>query len=170
MTIYERAADSRARARSAGISVPATDDPYRRRLRAALTRDIATLLAIPAGHVVVSDDPIRAYSAIPGPLITVYDPDDADTILWFIPETGYTGTGGGAYLLLGACSGCAGDVRARGNVPVMTISGLADLDQDEHLRCQTDLPPAVPVEFYDDPAHAPDCPLRSPHPAHNTQE
>ncbi|MBV9919514.1 MAG: hypothetical protein JOY78_01480 [Pseudonocardia sp.] len=122
---------------SRGPSGPDIDDPYRRRLYAALTRDIATLLAIPAGHVVVGDDPIRAYSGISAASITVYDPDDADTTLRFVPETGYTGTGGGAYLLLGACPGCAGDAHSPADFPVMTISGLADLDHEEHLRDRT---------------------------------
>ena len=59
MTIRERAAAVLVRAREAGIAVPATEPPYRQRLRAALARDIATLLAVPAGHIVVSDDLLR---------------------------------------------------------------------------------------------------------------
>jgi hypothetical protein len=44
---------------------------------------------------------------------------------------------------------------------MVAISGLADLGNYQHcLRLSLD-PPAVPVEFFDDPAHAPDCPLRS---------
>jgi hypothetical protein len=66
MDIRERAAAALVRARAAGIAVPATDPPHRQRLRAALTRDIAALLALPAGHVVVDDDPIRTYGAFPG--------------------------------------------------------------------------------------------------------
>jgi hypothetical protein len=66
MDIRERAAAALVRAREAGIPVPATDPPNRQRLRAALTRDIAALLALPAGHVVVDDDPIRTYGAFPG--------------------------------------------------------------------------------------------------------
>jgi hypothetical protein len=49
-----------------------------------------------------------------------------------------------------------------GTAPVVAISGLADLGHYQHrLRLHLD-PPAPPVEFFDDPAHAPDCPLRSP--------
>ena len=114
MNIRERAAAALVRAREAGIPVPATDPPHRRRLRAALTRDVATLLAVPATHVVVGDDPIRSYGGVPGQLITVEDPDDPDVVLRFLPETGNTGTGGGAYLLLDACPGCSGDPRSTG--------------------------------------------------------
>ena len=54
MSIRERAAAALVRAREAAIAVPATDPPHRRRLRAALTRDIATLLAVPADHILVA--------------------------------------------------------------------------------------------------------------------
>jgi hypothetical protein len=160
MTIRERAAAALVRAREAGIPVPATDPPHRQRLRAALSRDVAALLALPPGHVVVGDDPIRAYRGVSGQLITVEDPDDPEIVLCFLPETGNIGTGGGAYLLLDACPGCSGDPRSQGNVPVVAISGLADLGHYQHcLRLNLD-PPPVPVEFIDDPAHAPDCALR----------
>ena len=50
------------------------------------------------------------------------------------------------------------------------ISGLADLGHYQHcLRLHLD-PPPVPVEFFDDPAHAPDCPLRSPTTEHDEPE
>ncbi len=161
MTIRERAAAALVRAREAGIAVPATEPPYRQRLRAALARDIATLLAVPAGHIVVSDDLLRARGGVPGQLITVQELDAPHDGLRFIPETGNTGTGGGAYLLLDACPGCSGYPRTRGDVPMVAIAGLADLGHYQHcLRLNLD-PPAVPVEFFDDPAHAPDCPLRS---------
>jgi hypothetical protein len=86
------------------------------------------------------------------------------------PETGNTGVGGGAYLLLDACPGCGGGPHARGDVPMAAITGLAHLGNYQHtLRLHLD-PPPVPVEFFDDPAHAPDCPLRSPITApHNTE-
>ena len=143
------------------VRVPATDPPHRRRLRAALTRDLAALLAVPASHVVVGDDPIRVYGSVGGLVIAVEDPDDPDIVLRFLPETGNTGTGGGAYLLLDACLGCSGDPASRGEVPVAAITGLADLGLYHHcLRLNLD-PPPVPVEFFDDPAHAPDCRLRS---------
>jgi hypothetical protein len=101
-----------------------------------------------------------AYGGTPGLLITVEDPDEPDIVLRLVPETGNTGTGGGAYLLLDACPGCSGDPRSRGDVPVVAISGLADLGHYQHcLRLNLDAPP-VPVEFIDDPAHAPDCALR----------
>ena len=147
------------RAREAGILVPAPDPPHRQRLRAALTRDIAVLLAVPANHVLVSDDPIRTYGGVPGQLITVEDPGDPAVVLRFLPETGNIGTGGGAYLLLDACPGCSGDPHS-GDVPVMAITGLADLGHYQHcLRLHLD-PPPVPVEFFDDPAHASGCPRR----------
>jgi hypothetical protein len=160
MDIRERAAGALVRAREAGLPVPATDPPYRQRLRAALTRDIATLLAVPATHVVVRDDPIRTYGDLPAPLITVHDPDDPEVVLCLLPETGDTGIGGGAYLLLDACPGCGVDPQS-GQVPVATIYGLADLGYYQHCRRLHLAPPALPGEFFDDPAHTPDCPLRS---------
>jgi hypothetical protein len=161
MDIRERAAAALVRAREAGIPVPATDPPHRQRLRAALTRDIATLLAVPTGHVVVIDDPIRSFAGVPAPLILVQDPADPEVVLRFLPETGNTGTGGGAYLLLDACPGCSGDPHS-GDVPVAAISGLADLGNYQHAaRLHLGSPP-VPVEFFDDSAHTPACSLRSP--------
>jgi hypothetical protein len=161
-SIRERAAAALVRAREAGIPVPAADPPHRRRLRAALARDIATLLAVPAGQVMGGDDLIRTFGGVPGQLITVDDADDPHGGLRFIPETANTGTGGGAYLLLDACPGCSGSSGVRGEVPVVAISDLADLGNYQHaLRLNLD-PPPVPVEFFADPAHAPDCPLRTP--------
>jgi hypothetical protein len=99
----------------------------------------------------------------------VEDPDDPDIVVRLVPETGNTGTGGGAYLLLDACPGCSGDPRSKGTVPVVAITGLADLGHYQHcLRLNLD-PPPVPLEFIDDPAHAPDCPLRSPTTEHESQ-
>ena len=109
-------------------AVPATEPPYRQRLRAALARDLATLLAVPAGHIVGSDDLLRVRGGVPGQLITVEDPDDPHDGPRFIPETGNTGTGGGAYPLLDAYPGCSGYPRTRGDVPMVAITGLADLD------------------------------------------
>jgi hypothetical protein len=169
MSIRERAAAALVRAREAGIPIPATNPPQRRRLRAALARDIATLLAVPAGQVMVGDDLLRTYGGVPGQLITVDDADDPHGGLRFIPETGNTGIGGGAYLLLDACPGCSGSLGARGEVPVVAISGLADLGNYQHaLRLNLD-PPPVPVEFFHDAAHAPDCPLRTPTTEHDTE-
>jgi hypothetical protein len=170
MSIRERAAAALVRAREAAIAVPANDPPHRQRLRAALARDIATLLAVPAGHILVGDDPLRSYGGVPRQLITVDDPDDPYGGLGFIPETGNTGVGGGAYLLLDTCPGCGDDPHARGEVPMVAITGLADLGNYHHaLRLHLD-PPPVPAEFFDDPAHTPDCPLRSPTTApHNTE-
>ena len=100
-----------------------------------------------------------AYGGVPGQLIAVADPGDPEVVLRFLPETGNTGLGGGASLLLDACPGCGSDPRS-GKVPVAAISGLAELGHYQHsLRLGLD-PPPVPVEFFDDPAHAPDCPLR----------
>jgi len=59
-------------------------------------------------------------------------------------------------------AGSSGEPRNSGDVPVVAITGLADLGHYQHcLRLHLD-PPPVPIEFFDDPAHAPDCPLRSP--------
>ena len=86
------------------------------------------------------------------------DPGDPAVVLRFLPETGNIGTGGGAYLLLDACPGCGGDPHS-GDVPVMAITALADLGHYQHcLRLHLD--PPVPVEFFDDPAHASGCPRR----------
>jgi hypothetical protein len=169
MTIRERAAAALVRASQAGMPVPGTDPPHRRRLRAALARDIATLLALPTTHLVVGDDPIRSYGGAPGQLITVQDPEDPGVVLRFLPETGNTGTGGGAYLLLDNCPACNTDPHSTGQVPMVAITGLADLGHYQHcLRLNLE-PPPVPVEFFDDPAHAPDCPLRSPTREHGTE-
>jgi hypothetical protein len=170
VSIRKRAAAALVRAREAGISTPATDPPHRQRLRAALTRDLATLLAVPADHILVDDDPLRFYGSVPGLLITIDDPDDPEGRLRFIPETGNIGVGGGAYLLLDACPGCDGDLHARGEVPMVAISGLADLGHYQHARRLHLDPPPVPVESFDDPAHAPDCPFRSPRTGHPDTE
>jgi hypothetical protein len=170
MSIRERAAAALVRAREAAIPVPANDPPHRQRLRAALTRDIATLLAVPADHILVGDDPLRSYGGVPGQLIAVEDPDDPDGGLRLIPETGNAGVGGGAYLLLDTCPGCGTGPHARGEVPMVAITGLADLGNYQHAQRLHLDPPPVPVEFFDDPAHAPDCSLRSPTTApHNTE-
>ena len=97
------------------------------------------------------------------------DPEDPYGGVRFIPETGNTGSGGGDYLLLDACPGCSGSPGARGEVPMAAISGLADLGNYQHaLRLDLDRPP-VPVEFFHDPAHAPDCPLRTATTEHDTE-
>jgi len=110
----------------------------------------------------VTDDPDREYGSMPGQLIIVQDPDDPTVLLRFIPEPGNTGTGGGAYLLLTACPGCSRPDYVR-EVPTLSVACLADLG-DRSLA-----PSAVgvelnleqtPVEFFDDPAHRPSCPLR----------
>jgi hypothetical protein len=44
----------------------------------------------------------------------------------------------------------------------VAITGLADLGNYQHALWLRLEPPPVPVEFFDDPAHAPDCFLRSP--------
>ena len=89
--------------------------------------------------------------------------------LRLIPETGNAGVGGGAYLLLDTCPGCGTGPHARGEVPMVAITGLADLGNYQHAQRLHLDPPPVPVEFFDDPAHAPDCPLRSPTTPHNTE-
>ena len=120
--------------------------------------------------MLVTDDPTRTYGGIPGQLITVHDPDEsadseeldgAASVLRFIPETGNTGTGGGAYLLLEACPGCSTpDIRHE--VPTQVVTVLADLARYPRTppggRTEPD-PDQVPIEFYGDPGHAADCPL-----------
>jgi hypothetical protein len=66
MTIHERAAVALARARAAGAPASLVDTAHQRRLRAAMIRDVATLLAVPPEQVLVTDDPVRAYAACPG--------------------------------------------------------------------------------------------------------
>ena len=164
MTIHERAVAALGRARAAAVPPTAIDTAFQRRLRAALTRDLVALLGVAPEHIVVADDPARSYGAMPGQLVTVHDPDDPTVVLRFIPEPGNTGTGGGAYLLLGACPGCS-DLDTLRDVPILSIATLADLGHArDPLRGprpgdQAELD-RVPVEFFDDPAHTPDCPLR----------
>jgi len=175
MTLRQQAATALAHARAAGVPVPDTDTAHLRRLRAALAREVAVMLGVPPTSVVVTDDPRRSYSGFPGQLIIVHDPDDPATVLRFIPETGNTGSGGGAYLLLDPCPGCSTDQQPH-EVPMMSIAGLADLGiyqqrapsfsaaevvaaevvVAESSAAQLD----VPIEFFDDPGHAPQCPLR----------
>jgi hypothetical protein len=132
-----------------------------------MTRDVTALLGIAPEDVLVTDDPIRTYGGMPGQLITVHDPAESEglrvaaRVLRFIPETGNTGTGGGAYLLLDACPGCSTpDVRHE--VPAQVVMVLADLAR-HHTPVGGPMEPdpdQVPIEFYGDPGHAPDCPLR----------
>jgi hypothetical protein len=162
MTIHERAAVALARARAAGIPTSLVDTAHQRRLRAAMIRDVAALLGVPPEHVLVTDDPVRAYGSMPGQLVTVQDPDDPTVQLRFIPEPGNTGTGGGAYLLLTPCPGCSLPDAVR-EVPTMSVASLADLGDAlvaspaGGLKDELD---QVPVEFFDDPGHTLSCPLR----------
>jgi hypothetical protein len=169
MTLRQQAATALAHAQAAGVPVPDTDTAHLRRLRAALAREAAVMLGVIPTSVVVTDDPQRSYSGFPGQLITVHDPDDPATVLRFIPETGNTGSGGGAYLLLDLCPGCSTD-RQTGEVPMMSIAGLADLGlYQQRTRSPVlggpatsvdGVRPEVPIEFFDDPGHDPHCPLR----------
>jgi hypothetical protein len=45
-----------------------------------MTRDVVAMLGVPPEHVLVTDDPARAYTGMPGQLITVRDPDDPDNL------------------------------------------------------------------------------------------
>jgi hypothetical protein len=166
MTITGDAAVALARARATGTPVlAATDSAHLARVRAAVARDIGAMLGVAPTHIVVTADPLRGYGGYPGHLITVYDPDDDTTVWQFIPETATLASAGGAYLLLGACPGCASDR----HVPIATIHGLADLglhlERVHPTPQERDDPDAVddgsdvPVEFFDDPGHQPDCPL-----------
>jgi len=169
MTIHGRADAALTRARHAGMAIPPAT-AHQGRLRAAMIRDVAALLGIPPEYIVVTDDPARSYGSMPGQLITVHDPDVPDNpaaVMRFIPEPGNTGYGGGAYLLLAPCPGCSnlarrGGPEPLGEVPTVSVAVLADLsgaltspDSDEGFD-----PERVPVEFFDDPGHALDCPLR----------
>lgn len=132
-----------------------------------MIRDVAALLGVAPEYVVVTDDPARGYGGMPWQLITVHDPD-ATAVLRFIPEPGNTGYGGGAYLLLGPCPGCSsdaecGDPATVGDVPTVSVAILADLGRSALTPHHGDGGPhtgEVPVEFFDDPGHALDCPLR----------
>jgi hypothetical protein len=167
MTIRERADAALARARDAGVAMPAAT-AHQGRLRAAMIRDVAALLGLPPEYIVVTDDP--AYGGVPGQLITVHDPDDPDNPaaeLRFIPELGNTGVGGGAYLLLAPCPACnsgprGGNPALVGDVPIVSVAILADLSRGLTSWCGDEAPDPeqVPVEFFDDPGHARDCPLR----------
>ena len=49
------------------------------------------------------------------------------------------------------------------DVPILSVASLADLGSafgSPPNDSQNDEPDQVPVEFFDDPQHAPDCPLR----------
>ena len=69
MTIHERAAVALARARAAGAAASLVDTAHQRRLRAAMIRDVAALLGVSPEHVLVTDDPVRAYGSMPGQLM-----------------------------------------------------------------------------------------------------
>jgi hypothetical protein len=166
MTIKQQAATALAHAQAAGVPMPEVGTAHLRRLRAALAREVTVMLGVPPTNVVVTDDPRRSYGGYPGQLIIVHDPDDPATVLRFIPETGNTGIGGGAYLLLDSCPGCSTE-RESHEVPMMSIAGLADLGlYQQHARSLTPdgltADPLLenPIEFFDDPGHASACPLR----------
>lgn len=166
MTIKQQAATALARAQAAGVPMPDADTAHLRRLRAALAREVTVMLGIPPTNVVVTDDPRRSYSGFPGQLIIVDDPDDPAMVLRLIPETGNTGAGGGAYLLLDSCPGCSTG-RESHEVPMMSIAGLADLglyQQQAHSLTADGFTADTlldnPIEFFDDPGHASGCPLR----------
>ena len=127
-----------------------------------MSRDVAALLGVAPEQIVVTDDPDRAYGSMRGQLIIVQDPDEPTVLLRFIPEPGNIGAGGGAYFLLTACPGCSRPDAVR-EVPTLSVASLADLGRAlaDSLACYP-MPvlDRVPVEFFDDPGHAPDCPLR----------
>ena len=161
MTIHERAAVALARARAAGAPASLVDTAHQRRLRAAMIRDVATLLAVPPEQVLVTDDPVRAYGSMPGQLITVQDPDDPTVLLRFIPEPGNTGTGAAPI----SCSpparravGSTGSVRYRPCRSRVLPTSARELPQPTAAAGTS--PIRYAVEFFDDPQHEPDCPLR----------
>ena len=145
MTLRQQAATALAHAQAAGVPVPDTGTAHLRRLRAALAREVAVMLGVPPTSVVVSDDSQRSYSGFPGQLITVHDPDDPAAVLRFIPETGNNGSGGGAYLLLDRCPGCATG-RQSCEVPMVSVAGLADLGlyQQHDRPAYVASPPVTP--------------------------
>lgn len=131
MTIRERAAAALVRAREAG---------YRYRRPTRPTGD-GCVRRWPATSPPCSRCPRpmswwattrSAVGGVPGQMITVDDPDDRDLMLRFSPETGNTGLSGGAYLLLDVCPGCGGHPRTRGEVPMVAITGLAELGNYRH--------------------------------------
>lgn len=150
---------------------PAAPDPgtggyavYVRRLRARMAREVAVMLGVPAGHVVVADDPARRYGGHPGHVFTVHDPDDLATAYRFVPEPGL----GGLYLLLDECPDCCAP-----EVPMATVAVLADLGR--FLAVTRAVPPGapdpedeengrpdLPAEFFGDPGHRPDCGIGRP--------
>lgn len=164
----------------------AVETAYARRVRAAMAREVAVMLGVAPSRVVVSADPVRGYGGEPGVLIGVHEPDPdpcgpsgpaGEGRVWrFVPETGNTGLGGGAYLLLDECpAGCGGGNPSfgpgEGMVPMVSVSMLADLGR--YLEFTRPVPhggpdpddgederPEVPVEFFDDPGHGTGCPMR----------
>lgn len=169
MTITAQAAAALALTRGIAALPPRTQTAHRRRTRAATGRDITAMLGVAPARVVVRDDLLREYGGQPGLLITVHEPDDGGTVWRFVPETGNTGLGGGAYLLLDQCPGCFQGGVDGWEVPMATISCLADLGLylesaraaepgDPHDE-DRDGVAEVPVEFFGDPGHAPGCPL-----------
>ncbi len=189
MTIIEQAAAALARTRATTATgagqASAVDAAHLRRTRTAMAREVSVMLGVRPVDVVATADPLRGYGGMPGVLIIVHDPDPAPDShdggdgqhararVWrFVPEVGNSGSGGGAYLLLGACAVCEGEV------PMAAISTLADLglymeqtgprspDAPDPDAPDPDAPdpddedghrPEVPIEFFDDPGHAPGC-------------
>jgi hypothetical protein len=141
MTIRESAGAALVRAREGGIPVPSSDPPFRRRLRRrwpATSQPCSRCPLLTFWWVMIR---VRSYGGALGLLITVENVDDPDVVLRFIPETGNTGTGGGAYLLLDACPGCSGGSCGVREIPVAAATGLADLGDYQHcLRLNLDPP------------------------------
>lgn len=136
-----------------------------RRYRDQIAGRVALMTGVPRHHVVVTDDPHRAYGARPADLVTVLDPDDPTRRYRFLARPG---ADDGALLLLDECPWCTG-----GPVPVAEIETLADLGR--YLAAMGILPPGpdgkpaddpdappVPPEYEGDPGHRPDCDAARP--------
>ncbi|MGH3533992.1 MAG: hypothetical protein ACRDQG_04665 [Pseudonocardiaceae bacterium] len=117
-------------------------------LRARRARALATALGIPVEQVSVIDDPQRRHGPVPTDLLIVTDPPSGHR--WrFLPDLGAE-----SWLLLHDCPTCGAQV------PITRIAALADLgayldtEDPDHDPAQ-----GCPDEFFDDPAHHPDCDL-----------
>lgn len=146
-SLVDRAARAVRRADIAhDLPLPEEEPLWRHRHRGRLARITVGLLGIDPADIVVADDPDRDYGGNQGFVVTVHA---GRSIYRFVPDVGDEDT----LYLLWLCAGCGRMVAHA------AISSLADFG-----RClASDGAVAVAGQACDwDPAHARDCPLRSP--------
>ncbi|WP_232668310.1 hypothetical protein [Pseudonocardia sp. TRM90224] len=127
-------------------------DLYRRRVQAAIGRDVTAMLGVHPADVVVTTDPRRAYAGYAWHHIVVCNPDSPARTLRFIPDP----VDLSLFHLLGECSACAGEV------PVALIATLADLGRYLEQVAGDHVPPHP--EFFGDAGHSLRCRFKV-HPA-----